>query len=86
MSLDDFASATSSCSTLFNRIVTGKLRVPNFDGLRQVVEKVYSIVEPNVSGANATYIPQLAEVDPDQFSISVTTIDGQHFSIGDADK
>jgi hypothetical protein len=34
MSLDDFASATSSCNTLFNRIVTGKLRVPNFEGLR----------------------------------------------------
>ena len=26
-----------------------------------------------------------AEVDPDQFSISVTTVDGQQFSIGDSD-
>ena len=29
---------------------------------------------------------QLAQVDPEQFSISVTTVDGQHFSIGDADR
>jgi glutaminase len=71
---------------MFGRVVTGKLRVPNFEGLQKVIEEVYEIVEPNISGANATYIPQLAEVDPDQFAISVTTIDGQHFSVGDADK
>jgi len=57
MTLDDFASATSSCNTLFHRIVTGNLRVPNFEGLRQVIKEVYAIVEPNRSGANATYIP-----------------------------
>ena len=30
------------------------------------------------AGHNADYIPQLAAIDPDQFSISITTVDGQH--------
>ena len=42
-------------------------------------------VEPNCGGQNADYIPQLAKVNPDQFSISITTTDGQHYSIGDSD-
>ena len=33
---------------------------------------IIQVVEPNTSGANAQYIPQLAEVDPDQVSRTVT--------------
>lgn len=36
------------------------------------------------SGNVASYIPQLAKVNPDLFSISVCTLDGQEFSVGDA--
>jgi len=64
----------------------GKLRVPDFEGFTKIFKEVYDLVENNSSGHNATYIPQLAEMDPNQFAISVTTIDGQHFSIGDCDK
>ena len=34
-------------------------------------------------GKLATYIPQLAEVDPDGFGISVATVDGRFFEVGD---
>ena len=42
---------------------------------------------PDKRGKNADYIPQLAEdvVDPEQFGIAVTTIDGQRWCIGDVD-
>ncbi|MES2994060.1 MAG: glutaminase A [Pseudomonadota bacterium] len=35
-------------------------------------------------GAVATYIPQLAQVDPDQFAICVATTDGRVYEVGDA--
>ncbi|MES2574982.1 MAG: glutaminase [Bacteroidota bacterium] len=36
-------------------------------------------------GSIATYIPELANVDPDMFGISLTTIDGQNFGVGDSE-
>ena len=35
-------------------------------------------------GEVATYIPQLAQVDPDQFAICVATTDGRVYEVGDA--
>ena len=83
LDLREFADAISSCQSIINKCVTGKLKVPDFDRFAKTFAEVFGVVEPNASGANADYIPQLAEVDPDQFAISVTTVDGQHFSIGD---
>jgi glutaminase len=34
-------------------------------------------------GTLASYIPQLAKANPDWFGISVVTVDGQQFSVGD---
>jgi glutaminase len=36
-------------------------------------------------GAVASYIPELAHIDPGQFAIAVTTADGEVFTAGDAD-
>jgi hypothetical protein len=36
------------------------------------------------TGKVASYIPQLAKVNPDLFGISLCTIDGRTFSVGDA--
>ena len=36
-------------------------------------------------GTQATYIPALADVDPDQFGISLRTIDGESYSFRQAD-
>jgi glutaminase len=36
-------------------------------------------------GAVASYIPELAHIDPAQFAIAVTTADGEVFTAGDAD-
>ena len=86
LNLREFDTAIASCRMLVYKCVTGRLKVPNFVQLSNEFSKVFAAVEPNEGGANADYIPQLAQVDPNQFAISITTVDGQHFSIGDAQK
>ena len=83
LSVEQFNDAVKDCFTLIHKCISGDLRVPDFASLVAAIKEVYTLVEPNEGGANAEYIPQLAEVDPDQFAISLTTTDGQHFSIGD---
>ena len=39
--------------------------------------------KPLRNGAVANYIPELAKVDPDLFSICVITVDGQVYDVGD---
>jgi len=34
----------------------------------------------------ADYIPELANIDPNKFGISICTIEGKQFEIGDSDE
>jgi glutaminase len=86
LTLEQFNEAISDARTLIDKCVNGKLRVPDFKKFTEIFAEVYDTVLPNTGGANADYIPQLAQVDPNQFGISVTTVDGQQFSIGDTDR
>ena len=70
---------------MIHRTLEGRLKVPDFNSFEGLFKEVYEIVKENKSGNNADYIPQLAAVDPEQFAISVTTVDGQQLSIGDTD-
>lgn len=73
-------------SLLIDRAMTNDLIVPDFKTLKQDIQAIYDEVLPDRSGANADYIPQLSEeyVDPEQFGVSVCTIDGQRHSVGDS--
>ena len=37
-------------------------------------------------GEVASYIPELSKVDPNKFGVHITTIDNQHFNIGDSNE
>jgi glutaminase len=50
------------------------------------IEDIYNIVKNNVNGDVADYIPQLAKVNPDLFGISICTVDGKVYNIGDVDE
>ena len=62
------------------RALGGKLVVPNWKTFVRIVKEVYQSVlndVPHWQGHNATYIPELDEVDPSIFAVSVVTCDGQ---------
>ena len=54
--------------------------------LQWVLETIREEVQPCFGkGRQATYIPALAEVDPNQFGMAVTTVNGDEFTVGEAD-
>ncbi len=53
--------------------------------VRDVVERLHTEYRPLSTGQPADYIPELANVDPDLFAISVATTDGRSGGVGDAD-
>ena len=83
---EDFNGASADGIGLIKKVAGNELAVPNFAALKEAIEQVYEQVHPNRSGENAHYIPQLRDADPEKFGISVCTVDGQQFSIGDADE
>jgi glutaminase len=61
-----------------------RLIVPDFEDFCRDLEQMFLETQKNTSGKVATYIPQLARVEPEQFAISVCTVDGQRFSLGNS--
>lgn len=86
LDLVQFNTITSGdCSMLLQHCFTGELRIPNFSACTAALTEIYNEVLSDTKGAQAKYIPSLARVDPEQFGVSITSVNGQHFSIGDVD-
>ncbi|TDD81988.1 glutaminase A [Actinomadura rubrisoli] len=81
-----FRSLIEPISALISRVAGGRLAVPDFGGLAADIDRIYADLQSETGGKVADYIPQLAQVDPDQFAISVCTVDGQRHTVGDADE
>lgn len=80
----DYSSMIGSCRVLVERALSGKLVIPDFAEFCREVTGMFEQTKPNREGVLPEYIPQLSRVDPEQFGVSICTIDGQMFSIGDA--
>lgn len=53
---------------------------------QKVIENIHAEVKQYFSmGKQASYIPALAEVNPRQYGIAVVTVDGEVFTVGDAE-
>src|SRR5512134_2102913 len=50
------------------------------------VASVYDRCLPKLEGEVASYIPELANVDPDRFGNAVATVDGKLWTQGDAEE
>ncbi|KAL7298140.1 hypothetical protein TKK_0009141 [Trichogramma kaykai] len=68
---------------LISRAFRHQFIIPDFPGFTKHIEDFYWKCKSNGEGKVASYIPQLARVNPDNWGVSVCTIDGQRFSIGD---
>ena len=57
----------------------------SFEEIKEKITHIYNDVIENKDGNVATYIPQLGKVNPELFGISVCTVNGERFDIGDTD-
>lgn len=81
----EFCSVIRPSILLWEQAIQGKLVIPDFQAFCDEVRQIYADVAVNRAGSIATYIPQLARVDPEQFAVALCSIDGQRLVLGDAD-
>ncbi|KAJ3325720.1 hypothetical protein HDV06_003522 [Boothiomyces sp. JEL0866] len=89
ITIEEFAQmlSNSSNATLIEKAFQGNLIVPDFQDFCLRIKKLFIEVKssvPSSEGKAASYIPKLANVDPNLFGLSVCTIDGQRYHIGDS--
>ncbi|CAO1305449.1 unnamed protein product [Diamesa tonsa] len=80
---DTFKAVIEPNIVLIARAFRHQFVVPDFLSFTKDVEEIYWKCKSNTDGKVASYIPQLARVNPDYWGVSVCTIDGQRFGIGD---
>jgi glutaminase len=51
--------------------------------IQALLDRLHAQYQGTMEGTLASYIPQLAKANPDWFGISVMTVDGQSFHVGD---
>ncbi|XP_020278118.1 glutaminase kidney isoform, mitochondrial isoform X3 [Pseudomyrmex gracilis] len=68
---------------LISRAFRHQFIIPDWLGFTKHIEDFYWKCKTNTEGKVASYIPQLARMNPEYWGVSVCTIDGQRFNIGD---
>lgn len=61
-------------------------QVSSMPPIQAFLESLHQQYQPLDMGELASYIPELAKANPQDFAISVMTIDGQIFQVGDVDR
>ena len=84
INIDIFRDTTKECFSLMKDALSGELVLPNFDKFTKELEVIFGKVKKNTGGKVADYIPQLKKVPAEKFGVSVCTIDGQRWSMGDS--
>lgn len=78
-----FHGAMQAGQSLLERTLKEELVIPQFAEFAEHIQRLYDEVRSNRSGEVASYIPQLARVDPEQFGLAICTIDGQRLNLGE---
>lgn len=81
---EQFKNVARHNSSVIRNAIQGNMAVPDFPAFTQELTDIFELVKENREGRVADYIPQLGRVKPEQFALSVCTVDGQRFSLGDA--
>lgn len=62
--------------------LTGGPELPGSGALQDYLAELHQRILSNRSGEVASYIPELANADPEHFGICIATVDGKFYSVG----
>uniref|UniRef100_A0A224YXX8 glutaminase n=1 Tax=Rhipicephalus zambeziensis TaxID=60191 RepID=A0A224YXX8_9ACAR len=82
---ETFAQVIRENIVLITRALRHQFVIPDFQDFIRYAEDFYWKCKVNTGGKVASYIPQLAKYNPDYWGVSICTVDGQRFSIGDTE-
>lgn len=84
LSRDLFKKVIQKSELFVEKALRGELVIPDFKNFTEKIDKIYDQVHANIQGELASYIPPLAQVNPDQFGVAIVTTDGQIYQKGQA--
>uniref|UniRef100_A0AC35U7C6 Glutaminase n=1 Tax=Rhabditophanes sp. KR3021 TaxID=114890 RepID=A0AC35U7C6_9BILA len=68
---------------LVSQALRNQLVIPNWSEFVSKIKEIFEECRGITDGEVATYIPQLARQSPNRWGVSICTIDGQRYSLGD---
>ena len=80
---DEFKLIIDNNIQILKKIFTNDLVLTKFKYFTDKIEDIWQKTKQIKGGHVADYIPQLARVNPNQYGVSICTIDGQRYSTGD---
>ena len=80
---DAFMRFVSPNAILFFKVFSENLVIPDWRAFTTDMRYQFDKVKPIDDGQNAQYIPILKDANPNKWGLSICSIDGQRFSIGD---
>ncbi len=85
ISFKDFIDLMNSNIILFKKIFENDLIISDWEQLKNTINIIYNNTKNINSGKKADYIPQLNNVDENLYAISLCSVDGQIYNLGDTD-
>lgn len=82
---EEFKASIRPNIVLISRAMRGDFVIPDWVRFTKKLEEFYFKCKVNKVGKVANYIPQLAKYSPEYWAVSMCSIDGQRFRIGDVD-
>jgi glutaminase len=86
MSAGEFERAIGHGISLVERALRRELVIPDFAAFREDIGEIFEATAGEKGGVVASYIPQLARVNPELAAFGLCTIDGQRMAFGDTDE
>jgi len=83
ISSSEFLKASKDDLIFVEKVLLRNLVIPDFKTFCDEITEIFERTIANKEGRVANYIPQLGRVNPDKYAMSICTIDGQQFHLGD---